>query len=192
MAKNLQLPLADRKAIEDLLGFWFAPGMEAKWYDGGPEFDAALSRRFSGLCAEAWSGRLDHWKETPHGALALLLLLDQFPRNLRRGSAQAFAQDAKARALTRHVLTKGFDREFPQRLRVFCYLPLEHSEDLADQEECLRLMAELDEVAEAADYARQHRDIIARFGRFPHRNAALGRSSTAEEEEFLREPGSSF
>ena len=109
-----------------------------------------------------------------------------------RGKAEAYDQDEKARAIARHMLAKGLDRELPQRMRVFCYLPLEHSEDMTDQEDCLALMSKLDEMEGVEDYSRQHRDIIARFGRFPHRNAALGRRSTAEEAAFLKEPGSSF
>jgi uncharacterized protein (DUF924 family) len=187
-------PLApeDQERIDRLLDFWFAPGMEATWYRGGLEFDAELGERFSADCQRAWGGRCDTWKETARGALALILLLDQLPRNLHRGKSEAFAQDEKARALARYMLEEGFDQELPQRMRVFCYLPLEHSEDMTDQEDCLALMSKLDQMDGVEDYSRQHRDIIARFGRFPHRNAALDRRSTAEEEAFLKEPGSSF
>ena len=122
--------------------------MEAKWYRGGPDFDDELRDRFSADCQGAWSGQCEGWAQTARGALALVLLLDQLPRNLHRGKAEAYSQDEKARALARHMLEKGFDRELPQRMRVFCYLPLEHSEDLADQEMCLELMGQLDGLKE--------------------------------------------
>lgn len=192
MTETSPLRREDQARIDALLDFWFAPGMKAKWYRGGPEFDAELGERFATDCDRAWNGHCEGWVQTARGALALILLLDQLPRNLHRGNAKAFAHDEKARALSRHMLDRGFDRELPQRMRVFCYLPLEHSEDLADQEDCLKLMGQLDEMKAVVDYSRQHRDIIVRFGRFPHRNAALGRASTPEEEAFLKEPGSSF
>jgi uncharacterized protein (DUF924 family) len=138
------------------------------------------------------SGDFDHWRETAAGCVALCILLDQAPRNLFRGDPRSFASDAAARAVTRHALARGLDRDLPQEQRAFLYLPLEHSENLADQEACVRLFAGLDENPDGLDYAVRHRDIIARFGRFPHRNAVLGRTSTPEETEFLTQAGSSF
>ena len=121
-----------------------------------------------------------------------MLLLDQVPRNLYRDDPRAYPGDAAARAVTRRAIEAGFDRELGQAQRLFLYLPLEHSEVLADQEDCCRLVEELTDNPDWADYARQHRDIIARFGRFPHRNTVLGRESTPEEQDFLNRPGSSF
>lgn len=179
-------------SISDVLGFWFAPDMAARWFAGDPAFDAEVKARLGRAAEAAARGELDGWADTPEGALALVLLLDQVPRHLYRGDARAFDGDAAARAVTRRAIEAGFDRELDQAQRLFLYLPLEHSEALADQEDCCRLMEELTDNPEWADYARQHRDIIARFGRFPHRNTILGRESTAEERDFLKEPGSSF
>ena len=183
-----------------LLDFWFgppdaAPAERAVWFQPDPAFDEALRHRFGALQARAERGELDHWAETAQGALALVLLLDQLPRNLNRGSPAAFACDAKARAAARHAIARGLDRALPPVQRQFLYLPFEHCESLAEQEEAMRLFAALPEGAfrdKSIDFARRHHAIIARFGRFPHRNRALARPSTAEEEDFLKEPGSSF
>lgn len=177
---------------EDVLAFWFAAGMEARWFKADEAFDQEVRQALLPLHEQAAAGRLDHWQESAPGALALVILLDQVPRNLFRGEARAFATDARALAATKRALEKGFDAELRQVERVFLYLPLEHCEDLADQELCVRLVGALDENPEWRDYARRHRDVIARFGRFPHRNAVLGRETTPEEAAFLQEPGSSF
>ena len=179
-------------SISDVLGFWFAPGMSSRWFAGDPSFDAEVKGRLGRASEAALRGELDAWAETPEGALALVLLLDQVPRHLLRGDARAFDGDPAARAVTRRAIEAGFDRELDQAQRLFLYLPLEHSEALDDQEDCCRLVEELTDNPDWAGYARRHRDIIARFGRFPHRNAALGRETTAEEESFLKEPDSSF
>ena len=179
-------------SISDVLDFWFAPGQEARWFVKDEAFDAEVRARLGALHEAAAAGRLAAWKETAGGCLALVLLLDQVPRNLFRGEPRAFATDAAAVAVTRQALAGGLDRDLSQVQRLFLYMPLEHSEALADQEDCCRLVAELTDKPEWADYARQHRDIIARFGRFPHRNAVLGRSNTEEETAFLAEPNSSF
>jgi uncharacterized protein (DUF924 family) len=137
-----------------------------------------------------------HWQETPDGALALIVVLDQFARNIHRGDLRAFAGDTIALATARALVDTGADRALPPVRRVFVYLPFEHAEDLACQDEALRLFgalaAESPEHADTLDYARRHRDIIARFGRFPHRNEVLGRPSTPDEEAFLAQPGSRF
>ncbi len=179
-------------SVSDVLSFWFAPEIAQRWFASDPEFDAEVSSRLGPAAEAAARGELDAWAESPEGALALVLLLDQVPRNLHRGDPRAFNGDAAARAVTRRAIEAGFDRELEQAQRLFLYLPLEHSEALADQEDCCRLIEELTDNPDWADYARQHRDIITRFGRFPHRNTILGRESTAAEREFLREPGSSF
>lgn len=184
-----------------LIDFWFGPlgspdreRPRDNWFSTDPDFDAALRERFLGDHEAASAGQCEAWRETPQTCLALILLFDQIPRNLFRGSPRAFVTDALARGCARHAVAHGFDRVLPIVWRWFVYLPFEHSEDLGDQEWSVTLFGALP--AEAAgdtlDYARRHRDIIARFGRFPHRNRILGRASSAAEEAFLREPNSAF
>ncbi|HUH83832.1 MAG TPA: DUF924 family protein, partial [Stellaceae bacterium] len=178
-----------------ILDFWFGtPGSpehdrsRAVWFKADAAFDAELCERFLDDHERAHNGRLDHWRLNRESCLALLLLLDQLPRNLFRGTARAFAGDAAARAVARHGLARGFDRDMPPVRRWFFYLPFEHSEHLGDQGLSLRLHATLPDdgdKASAMDWAQRHYDIIARFGRFPHRNGALRRVSTPEEEAFL-------
>lgn len=181
---------------ETLLTFWFAgdPTTRRKeWFEKNPAFDAQCAS-FTDALRDAKAGLCDHWAATPLGALALLVLLDQLSRNLHRGSAEAFAADAKARAVARAAIAQGFDRQLTQVQRIFVYLPFEHSEILADQDESVRLFESLREALgdNTVDYAHRHRDVILRFGRFPHRNAALGRVNTAEEVAYLAEPGAGF
>ena len=178
--------------IDGVLRFWFAEGMGGRWFKKDDAFDAEVKVNLGSAYRMAAAGEFDTWKGSARGCLALVILLDQVPRNLFRGDRRAFATDAEARRVTRHALERGFDRALSQSERLFLYLPLEHSEDLGDQEECCHLTAALDEQPEWHDYALRHRDVITRFGRFPHRNAILGRASTQEEEDFLAEPGSSF
>jgi uncharacterized protein (DUF924 family) len=179
-------------AIDQILAFWFAPGTEKKWFVSDADFDAEVGERLLAHHERARAGDYDDWRTSARGCLALVILLDQVPRNVYRGAPAAFASDAAARAVTRHALERGFAGELAQRERMFLYLPFEHSEALADQQSCVALMADLDENPDWHDYACRHRDIIARFGRFPHRNAILGRSTGEEEERFLKEPKSSF
>lgn len=183
---------APKTALTDVLNFCFAEGPSDRWFTKDPSFDGEVRARLAELHMQAASGAFDAWRESADGCVALCMLLDQAPRNLFRGDARAFATDRQALAVTRHALAQGFDRELPQVKRMFLYLPLEHSESLADQDLCVRLVSALDEDPRWLDYAVRHREIIARFGRFPHRNAVLGRTSTAEEEAFLKQPGSSF
>jgi uncharacterized protein (DUF924 family) len=183
--------MAATQALENVLAFWFAPGGRERWFEPDPAFDAEVARRFAPLVEDAAAGRLDACAGEPRGALALCVLLDQFPRNVWRGTPRAFAHDEAARRVADRAVAAKLDRGLPPEQRLFLYLPFEHSENLADQERSVALMAGLGD-AEWLDYARRHRDVIARFGRFPHRNAILGRASTPEEEAFLREPGSSF
>ncbi|HEX2527326.1 MAG TPA: DUF924 family protein [Geminicoccus sp.] len=180
-----------RRPVEDILSFWFGVPDRTAWFKADVTFDQALGEAFEELVLPATAGGLDDWTTTPDGATALLLVLDQFPRNIYRGTPRAFASDAKAREVARDVLAAGLDRQVPEDRRPFLYLPFEHSERLEDQDLCCRLMATLED-PEMLDYAERHRVIIRRFGRFPHRNLILGRVSTPEEEEFLKEPGSSF
>ena len=185
----------DRRAAE-VLGFWFArEGRDKRWFQKDDRFDAEVRRRFFALHADAAAGRLEAWKDSARECLALILVLDQFPRNMFRGSAQAFSTDAMALAAARWAVERGYDRGLAAVERLFLYLPFEHSESLTAQDEACRLMQELDAFTETDDayaYALRHRDVIRRFGRFPHRNAALGRPSTPEELEFLATPGSGF
>lgn len=178
-------------AIAEILSFWFDVPDRSAWFTVDPAFDARIRAAFGHLVLPATAGALDHWQARPDGAVALVLTLDQFPRNIHRGHAQAFASDAKAREVAHDLVAAGIDKRVPADHRPFLYLPFEHSERLEDQDLCCRLMAGLGD-PEALDYAERHQRIIARFGRFPHRNQALGRTSTPEELEFLRQPGSSF
>jgi uncharacterized protein (DUF924 family) len=174
------------KTAAEVVAFWRNAG-EAAWFRKDEAFDAEFRARFLAAHEAAARGELDGWLESAQGALALILLLDQFPRNAFRGTARMFATDAKAVAAADTAIAAGHDGEVPADVRVFFYLPYEHAEDLALQERCVALCAPLPE-----DYLRfavVHRDIIARFGRFPHRNELLGRESTAEELAFLAEGG---
>ena len=174
---------------DEVLSYWFADDPathRAVWFEQDSDFDAACTR-FAGALRDAKSGALDHWTATPRGTLALIILLDQFSRNLHRGSPESFAADAKARQIATAAVAKGFDRPFCAVERLFMYLPFAHSESLADQDESVRLFAALD--AEQSDWACRHREVIVRFGRFPRRNAALGRTSTPDEAVYLAELG---
>ena len=176
---------------EDVLNFWFDPETKSRWFEPTDAFDDSCRQRFGQAIEAAGRGELDHWQDTAEGSLALLILLDQLTRNVYRGQAQAFAHDEKARAVARHALDSGHDAVTSQDRRMFFYLPLEHSENRADQAQSVALFEKLGQ-PEPLDYAIRHQVIIDRFGRFPHRNALLGRESTAEELAFLNEPGSSF
>ncbi len=177
---------------EQVLDFWFDPASKAHWFDSSGDFDEAVRRRLEALYREAAEGGLRAWADSPRGALALCILLDQVPRNLYRGRAEAFACDEAARKVTRHALECGYDQGLKEEERLFLYLPLEHSEDLEDQDLCCDLVSRLEGNPLWRTYAERHRDVIRRFGRFPHRNEALGRQSTEEELAFLQEPNSSF
>jgi uncharacterized protein (DUF924 family) len=195
---------------ESILAFWFgdepddatvAAGRAPLWWSGDPGTDAEIRRRFEPLVEAAGAGELDEWRSSIRGRLALVLLTDQFPRSIYRGTPAAFACDAIARSLCLESLADGSDCELRPIERVFLYLPFEHSESLADQDRAVELFRTLAaEVApgirptfeEYLDYALRHRTIIERFGRFPHRNAILARPSTPAEIAFLEEPGSSF
>jgi len=179
---------------DDVLRFWF--GLERKaWFEKDPALDAEVRRRFLPLYEAGAAGELAHWQKTPGDCLALVILLDQFPRNMFRGGAKAFATDPLARAAASAILDQAWDTALSPDERMFAYLPFEHSESLADQERCLALMQQLAAYPQSSDlprWAEAHLAIIRRFGRFPHRNAALGRASTPEEIEFLKQPGSGF
>ncbi|MFO0565784.1 MAG: DUF924 family protein [Polyangiaceae bacterium] len=197
--------------IDSVLEFWLGaadppgaapPAVAARWWKKDPEFDAHLRSRFGELHTRASTGQLDAWAAAPRGRSALVIVLDQFSRNLYRSDPRAFAQDTRCLELALEGIARGEHERTRPLLAYFGFMPLMHSEDLATQDRGVELFAwgskhfddpEVEKLfADGADYARRHRDIVARFGRFPHRNAALGRRSSPEELEFLKQPGSSF
>jgi uncharacterized protein (DUF924 family) len=197
-------------AIEEILGFWFGSNADdaaaaaekaALWWKKDARTDQEIARRFAAQADAAREGRLADWSGAARGRLALILLTDQFPRSIHRNQARAFAADPVAQTLALDGVALGHDRELRRIERVFFYLPLEHAESKALQEQSTAHFSALEREADPSmravfadflNYAVRHRAIIERFGRFPHRNAALGRTSTPEEEAFLRQPGSSF
>lgn len=172
-------------APSDVVGFWKAAG-PPRWYKKSDAFDAAVREALGEAHFAAARRELDGWMQTAEGALGLLILLDQVPRNIFRGTAHQFATDALARAFCRDGIARGYPGAFEPELRQFLLMPLMHSEALADQDALLPLVADMPETLK---FAHVHRDIIVRFGRFPHRNAALGRETTAEEQAFLDQGG---
>jgi uncharacterized protein (DUF924 family) len=189
--------MIDHRA-RDVLDFWFGAGPQRgkrhkRWFEKDAAFDAEVATRYAGLVDAL--AQSEAWLEEPASCLARIVALDQFPRHIFRGNARAFATDSLALSAARHALAKGYDRGMLPVERLFTYLPFEHSEALEDQRLACELCRPLEGFEETADtfrYALAHHAIIERFGRFPHRNAALGRESTAEEMAFLKEPGSSF
>ena len=170
-------------APAEVVGFWRDAGMD-KWFRGGEAFDAECRARFLDAHFAAARRECEGWMDTAEGALALLVLLDQIPRNVFRGSGHAFASDGLARHYATRAIAAGFDAASETGMRMFFYLPFEHSEDMADQDRAVALFAALGN-ANLLGYANAHRDVIARFGRFPHRNAALGRANTPDEQAWL-------
>jgi uncharacterized protein (DUF924 family) len=166
-----------------VLAFWRAAGPD-KWFEKDAAFDENIRARFLETYEAAAAGKLSDWEQTAEGALALTIVLDQFPRNMFRGDARTYAADPQARAVAERALERGFDRVVPLPDRQFFYLPFEHSEAMADQERCCALVAATGD-ADLLKWAQLHADIIRRFGRFPHRNTMLGRATTAEEQAFL-------
>jgi uncharacterized protein (DUF924 family) len=164
----------------EVVTFWREAGPN-RWFSKNEAFDAEFRERFLAAHEDARAERLAFWVAEPEGALALLLLLDQFPRNSFRDTPRMYDTDALARAYAERAVQAGFDDRVDRNLRIFFYLPFEHSERMEDQDRSLALHEQIG----FADYARHHRDLIVRFGRFPHRNAILGRTSTAEEQAFL-------
>ena len=167
----------------DVVAFWREAGPKA-WFKKDDAFDEEIRRRFLQVHEAAADGRLTDWEAGAEGALALLILLDQFPRNMFRGTARMFAGDPMARAIAAGAIVRGFDAQVPNEMRGFFYLPFEHSEDIADQARSVAFYKAIDD-ADGLKWAELHADIIRRFGRFPHRNAMLGRATTAEEQAFL-------
>ncbi len=183
--------------VEEVLDFWFGGegGYREAWFRWDEEFDREVRDRFLEDYEKAAAGGLDDWRSSPRGALALILLLDQFLRNLFRDDPRSYTTDEKAREVADHAVSTGLDRGLRPIERTFVYLPFEHSEDVGDQRRSVELFLALDgelETPAVLDYAVRHREVIERFGRFPHRNEVLGRASTPEEEAFLGERGSPF
>jgi uncharacterized protein (DUF924 family) len=201
------LTLVDAEAV---LKFWFGEldargaaddAHQRRWFQGGAEFDALCCERFLGLHAAVVAGEATSWLESPRGRLAGIIVLDQLSRNMFRGTSRMFESDRHALSIANDAITRGDERVLRFAERGFLYLPFEHSESLADQDQCVALLRAFRNEADPElrsgvdywiDFAERHRDIIRRFGRFPHRNVALERTSTAAELNFLKEPGSSF
>lgn len=184
-----------------VLEFWYSPRARPLWFEKDKAFDDEIRSRFGAAVHAAQQGDLDSWQQSAESTLALLLLLDQFGRNIYRGQAKAYLGDARARQVADRAIARGFDQHFSFQQQRFFYLPFEHSENLEDQRRAIELFSlaldraapeDRDAAAEQLDYAHRHRIVIERFGRFPHRNEALGRPSSDAEIAFLREPGSSF
>lgn len=195
------------KSAEDVLSFWFGPTeptpseLAARWFRKDVQFDAEIRSRFNDCYERARMGALQNWTTTANGRLALIILLDQFPRNMFRGSARMFESDSLALREAEAGVAKRDDERLSVDGKSFLYMPFMHAEDLTSQDRCVGLFRTMarhlqgdarTRVENSLDFAIRHRDIIKRFGRFPHRNALLGRTSTTEELQFLEEPGSSF
>jgi uncharacterized protein (DUF924 family) len=176
-----------RQSAEDVLAFWLAAGHK-RWFEPDEDFDAQIRQRFAATYEDAAADRLSAWENSPEGALALVIVFDQFPRNMFRGIAKSFASDPLARAAAERAIARGFDQLVAMPQRAFFYLPFEHSEELVDQERAVALMRATGD-ADLLKWAQLHADIIRRFGRFPHRNAVLGRTTTPEEQAFLDDGG---
>jgi uncharacterized protein (DUF924 family) len=174
---------------EDVLDFWLEELDEADWYRGGDDLDALIRERFTNIWEQASRGELDGWCDTPEGTLAFLIVTEQFPRNMFRGTAKAFSTDPRALSAAKAAVAECRDWLIDMPERQFFYLPLEHSEDIADQHRAVRLIATRMRAPETLLHARAHRWVIDRFGRFPYRNAALGRETRPPEESFLAEGG---
>lgn len=173
---------------QEILEFWFCKDVQPLWFRSTPEFDAKLRERFLAVWQAAARGELKSWRDTPEGALALVIVLDQFPLNMFRGQAEGFSTEAQAREVAAEAIDQGWDRELDDAGKAFLYLPSMHSEALADQDRSVQLYRDAG-LVDSLRWAEHHREIIRRFGRFPHRNAALGRESSGEELEWLASQG---
>ena len=186
----------------EVLSFWFGnegePGygeFREEWFQKDEAFDREIIDRFGGLYEQAAADALDHWREESESCLALVICLDQFPRNMFRGDARTHATDEKALDVSKYAIERALDRELPGFQRIFLYMPFMHAENIEDQRQSVELFEGLagePDGPDVVEYAVGHRDIVERFGRFPHRNAILGRETTPEEAEFLTQPGSSY
>ncbi len=186
---------------QEVLEFWFDPAYSPYWFAADADFDMRIRRRFANAVEAATQGALDQWAASSESWLALVILLDQFPRNLYRGDARSWVADVKAQRVALSGIAAGFDQSLPPLQRVFAYLPLEHAEDMHLQQRSVGLFEALhseappeqrERYAIFLDYARRHREVIKHFGRFPHRNAVLGRTDTPDEVSYLTQPGAGF
>ena len=176
---------------KDIIDFWFSEEVKPLWFKKSAEFDREIRQRFLDTYQSAKTGALDDWRDVPQNTLALIILLDQFPRNMFRGTSQAFATDDRAVESTEYAIAHNYQRDLSAEQQVFLYMPLMHSENIADQDRCVELFTKLGR-SDNLKFALKHQEIIERFERFPHRNEILGRESTPAEKEFLAQPGSSF
>jgi uncharacterized protein (DUF924 family) len=182
-----------RDSRHEVLHFWFDETEPAQWFQKNETFDAQVRERFHTIYAMARDGLCDDWKQDADGCLALCIVLDQFPRNMFRGSAEAFATDGKALVAAKFTIARGYDQVTPIPRRRFIYLPFEHSENLQDQKRAVQLFETIaDEDPLSLEYAKRHMQVIEKYGRFPHRNKALGRENTPEEEAYLATAGAGF
>ena len=184
--------LEPRETVDDVLLFWLDEIGPDRWFVRDDGVDRRVDAALAGVYRLAASGGLDAWRSTAEGSLALCILMDQVPRNLFRGSPRAFATDAQAREVAGDAIDRGFDMAVPETVRMFFYLPFEHSENLDHQRLCVRLFEERTTDPHVVSYAHRHLQVIERFGRFPHRNEALGRECTSEERAFLADHGTMF
>jgi len=167
-----------------IIEFWYSERMRPRWFSSTPELDAEIRSKYENLWLQAGKGALEDWKESPEGCLALAVVLDQFPLNMFRGEEKSFSTEQKAVACSKYCISQGYDREIPVERVAFLYMPLMHSENLADQDLAVKLFEQAN-LAHNLRFATHHRELIRRFGRFPHRNLILGRESSAEEIEYL-------
>ena len=172
----------------EILDYWFAPGMSEQWFRANPSLDREIRERFEATWEAAAAGDLDHWADTAGGALALVIVLDQFPLNMYRGDAKSFSTEAKAIAVCNRAIDQDLGRQLPAERLAFLYMPLMHSESLSDQDRSVALFKAAGLEANLR-FAQHHRELIRRFGRFPHRNSVLGREGTAEERDYLASKG---
>ncbi len=173
-----------RVTPQDILAFWFSNDMRSRWFASTPQLDAAIKAQFESVWEAAWRGELDDWQGSAEGCLALAIILDQFPLNMYRGTAKSFSSEARSRAVARHAIDQKFDLQLDPAHLAFLYMPFMHSEDLADQDLSVDLFTAAG-LEKNLRFAQHHHEIVRRFGRFPHRNAILGRASTAEELDYL-------
>ena len=181
----------DKYQFSEVIDFWFSDRVKPLWFKKKESFDREIQERFEPMYLEAKQGKLDKWGNVPHSALALIILLDQFPRNMYRQTPQAFATDDKAVEMAKYAISNNYQQSLTREQEVFLYMPLMHSESKTDQALCVELFAQLGK-EDNLKFARKHQEIIDRFNRFPHRNEILGRESTNAEQRFLTRSGSSF
>jgi uncharacterized protein (DUF924 family) len=176
--------MSNQVSPQNILDFWYSKEMQGRWFSSTPALDDEIRNKFEPLWRKAAAGELEGWQETPKGCLALTIVLDQFPLNMFRGKAESFSTEQQAVRIARQAIDKGYDRRLPAGRLAFLYMPLMHSENLADQDLSVRLF-EAEKLESNLRFAQHHRELIRKYGRFPHRNSMLGRQSTPEEIEYL-------